>query len=538
MDRSIKVKFKPLFSEKWYKIEDGFVSSSSKHCINDTTSGLNFLESKFNDFGIVRLLNNQEAILITDRFNTIPIYFAKINETITITDSLPKILNIFHWEFDKEVAVEHLLFDFTFTPFKTLYKGIYKVPAGTILKVLSDGSYKIMEQFSNIVPENSAIYPDFLFKEKTMEAKQRILDFIAPSDSFYIPVSGGLDSRIVLGIASKYTGADIYSRTYGEKNSLDVKNGRRVAHKLDISHEIVTKSDTLAFEEFKKTVIETGGELNGVHGHDLAGRDKFETGPHRAKISGFIGDLLARGTNLKVNYRDKNDAFDKFIIARTNFNYYNYNELLGESSGTSKDFVNDIVNDHLDAVYKMYGNYESLTWDYYVTKRVGCMTSLLEFSTHVTKPNYKPFIIPEIINFIASNAGNDNWEGMGYAKFAQLLIPELMHVPLSSNSIFTSNTGMLKYKIGKRLSGRKNQIISKITNGRIIPLSHNATLNWRAILKRNPAWVSKYLKVASITFNLNSKYLEQIYQDHCTGKKAHEEFLLRVISLGIISDTR
>lgn len=529
--------FKLVFSEKWYGFDDGYISSSSVFNLHNTELKLNTLEHKFNDFGIVKLLNDHEVLLITDRFNTIPIYFAKINKTITITDSLPQILNVFHWEFDKDIAIEHLLFDFTFTPFKTLYQGIYKVPAGTTAKVSVDGSFNIIEQLTNSIPESAAIYSKSSFEDKTLYVKQRILDYIAPSDSYYIPVSGGLDSRIVLGVASKYTDADIFSRTYGERNSLDVLNGRRIAKILGIRHEIVNKPDGVALAEFERTVIESGGELNGVHGHDLAGRDKFEAGPWRAKISGFIGDLLARGTNLKDNIQNKDNALARFKQSRSNFNSYNYNELLNASLVNSRNFINDLINDHLERIYEKYGNFESLSWDYYVTKRVGCMTSLLEYSTHISKPNYKPFLIPEIINFIASNAGNDRWLGMGYSKFAKVLIPELMHVPLSSNSIFTSKASMVKYRIEKRLIGKRNQILSSISNGNYIPLAHNATLNWRAILRRNPMWVKVHIKNACNTFDLNIRYLEQIFEEHCNGKKAHEEFLLRVISLGIISNS-
>jgi len=524
-----------FLSEKWTRINNGeYLCTSSSNCfpIADLKLDLVSFENKFIEFGFVKQ-NTDCSLLITDRFNTIPIYYALVNGDIIISDTLIEILKISQWKFDNESVLEHLLYDFTFTPIKTLYKGIYKVPSGTILKVYLNGQIRIIDQLINGVPNKREDLSFKDFEDETLKLRQRILDYIKPHDSYYIPISGGLDSRIVLGMVAGYTNADIYSRTYGDRKAMDVINGHKIAKKLDILHEIVSKSDASALDEFEHTVLESGGELNGVHGHDLAGRDKFENGPWRAKISGFVGDLFARGANLKNNINTKDEALNKFLHTRTNFNRYDYNKLLTSTYSTVS--ILDSANNYLDFVYDIHGNFESLSWDYYVTKRVGCMTSLLEYFTHVTKPNYKPFLIPQVRDFISENAGNDKWEGMKYSQLAEILIPDLIKVPLSSNSIFTSKYNMYMYKIEKRIANKKNEYLSRFSKGKVLPLAHNATLNWRAILKRNPGWVKKHTEIASIAFCLNQKYVESIFVEHKNGRVAHEELLLRLISLGIIA---
>jgi hypothetical protein len=529
-----------ILSEKWSRINGGeYLCTSSSNCfpIDNLKFDLESLEKKFIEFGIVKQ-NTDSSLLITDRFNTVPIYFAWLNENLIITDTLVEILKKSQWKFDNESVLEHLLYDFTFTPLRTLYKDIYKVPSGTILKVYSNGRIQIIDQLINRVPGKCEKLSREDFYEKTLAIKHRILEYIKPHDSYYIPVSGGLDSRIILGIVAGYTNANIYSRTYGDNKSLDVINGNRVARKLNILHDIVSKPDNLALVEFERTVLKSGGELNGVHGHDLEGRDKFENGPYRSKISGFIGDLLARGANLKNIINSKDEVITKFLQVRTNFNNYDYKKLYSSSTDNLTKLIEDNVKDYVASVYNIYGNYESLTWDYYVTKRVGCMTSLLEYFTHVKKPNYKPFLIPEFMNFVTSNAGYDKWDGMGYSRIAKILIPDLMEIPLSSNNIFTSKTEMFKFKLEKRIANKRNEFLSRFSKGNILPLAHNATLNWRAIIKQNPEWVKIHTTAASSAFQLNQRYIEDIYNDHCNGRLAHEEFLLRVISLGIIARSR
>lgn len=532
------MKISYMFSEKWQKLNDGYMSSSSIFSNTILNTNVDDLEKKYYDFGIVKKLPNNEILLITDRFNTIPIYFAIIDNELLISDYVQRIVEKFDWPFDKFSAFEHLLFDFTFTSFNTLYKGICKVPAGSTVVIDSNGNYKIISNMLNEIPSLAAPMQFNSFVDYSQDLKQVILNFLAPHKSYYIPVSGGLDSRIVLGLVAKYTDAEILSRTYGSNLSLDVRNGRKVAKALHIKHEVFNKSDKIALEEFERTVIESGGELNGVHGHDILGRNKFEDSQISAKVSGFIGDLLARGSNLKVISHDKDFIIKQFITGRTNYNKYDYSELLMNNSEFSKNFLFDIVDDYVNNILKLYGNYESLIWDYYVTKRVGCMTSLLEYSTHLTKTNYKPFIIPDVVTFISSIAGYDKWMGMYYSYFAQTLIPELMKIPLSSNSIFLSKSDMYKYKIQKQLSYIVNKFVGRISLGTILPLEHNATLNWKAIIRRNKLWVETYLNLASDNFGLNRSYLCKIYNEHYYGHKDHEEFLLRVISLGVISANR
>jgi len=164
------------------------------------------------------------------------------------------------------------------------------------------------------------------------------------------------------------------------------------------------------------------------------------------------------------------------------------------------------------------------------------MTSLLEYFSHVSKPNYKPLLIPEVRQFISGNAGNDKWPGMGYVQVAKVLIPELLDIPLSSNSIFVSRYSMLKFKARRRSNLILNKCLSKGSKGRIVPLPFNATLNWGAIIRRNPVWVKKNIISASEAFGLNKNYIDGLYLEQCEGRGTHEEILLRIISLGVTAN--
>ena len=483
------------------------------------------------------LHDNNKLLIQSDRYNTAPIYFVRINNEIIVSDSLKYLLGTSKFSFSTEQAWEHLLFDFSFTPFKTLINNVCKIPAGTTIELSCNGEYKVIKQLDNAVPKTASSMTETQFLTEVTQLKEEILRRTTPHDSFYIPLSGGLDSRLLLGILAKYTSAEIYSRTYGDIRSLDVKNGTRVAQKLNIRHEIISKTDEEALSEFEQTVLESAGELNGVHGHDLAGREMFENGPWRARISGFIGDLLARGANLEDSIESKDEALANYLGTKTNFFKYDYNKLIHSRNQNSTELIKGTISTHLSEIFETYGDYKSLTWDYYITKRVGCMTSLLEYFTHVSKPNYKPLLIPEVRQFISENAGNDKWPGMGYVQLAKALFPELLDIPLSSNSVFVSRYSMFRFKLRRRSNLFLNRILSKGSKGYIFPLPFNATLNWGAILRRNPVWVKKNIISAAETFELNKNYIDALYIDHCEGKRTHEEILLRIISLGVIANT-
>ncbi len=525
-----KTMFELILSPKWSGISNESYDNFGEDNYLIYTNNLVDFQAELDGVNID--YHNNKLTINTDRFNTVPVYFTFLVDRWIITDNLGILLKKSKFQIDPGKIFEFLNFDFVFTNYTTHYINIFRAPAKSCTELYSNGYYNPVSQEFNFLSGYSTKSKTDFNEESTLISKN-IKSQLAQYDSLYIPLSGGMDSRLVMGIAEQIPQIKIFSRTYGDKNSLDVKYGSLLAKNLNINHEIVSKDDNVAMMEFERTVIETAGSLNGVHGHDLEGKDKFERGETQARVSGFIGDLLARGALIKEEGLDRATA--KSAILKKGLLINRYAKILDpEFYSLNLTGLEQAIDIYLDDYNASVGDYSSVNWDFYITKHVSNMTSVLEYFTHFSKPNIKPFAEFDVAQFIVQNSFNDVVSGENYARFARKVAPKVMKVPLSSNSVFFSKFNEIIFKLKRRKYKFENKLLSKLGLGTKHFLSFNATLNWFRILSKNPKWVNDNIQVASTLLPLNLEYISEIYLEHQLGKANHTTVLLRLISVGIM----
>lgn len=530
------MRYRVLLSDKWKRNDESHFFYCSSQSLNVETDfiedSLETIEEKQIDFGcIIDNPQKSEVVLITDRYATVPLYYTVHDDQLFVSDYIGALVDLVKPEYNKEAIVEQLCFDYVYTSEITIYKDIFKVPAGIKLK-FSESFKKTYEcEMSAALPvKRKQNWPDGTAEE----IQTSINDSVKKFDNLYVPLSGGLDSRFVCGIIANSKTKQIYSRTYGEKNSLDVKYAKKLGKLMKINHHSVLKSDEEAISDFERLVRESRGTLNGVHAHDLQGRDIFEKDETmQARVSGFVGDLYARGTNM-LEKEDDLDLLVKKIIGKTsNLNQYDYKKIIPTEN--AEVAITKTVKIKCENHFNSYKNFNAIFWDYYQNIRIPNMVSLLEYFSHTNKPNVKPFMIPLVRKTLSEYAGRDEWDGMNYVELAKLCIPKLVKVPFASNSVFVSKKGKIWFKIKRRVYQNVTDTISGIVGKYYVPLAFNATLNWRRILSKNADWVLDNIRHASLQFSLNENYILELFEEHKSGEKNHTEFLLRVINLGVLS---
>ncbi|MDP1879914.1 MAG: asparagine synthase-related protein, partial [Parachlamydiaceae bacterium] len=406
-----------LFSNKWIKKNSNkefYYSSSQFLNINSNvfSDAIEKIEENQIDFGFVfEDKTNETVVLVTDRYSTIPIYYSVFNETLLISDYIKTLVDIAKPEFDQDSIVEQLCFDYVYTKGKTIYSGIYKVPSGTRLRISKDFNISYEESLSSELPQNrkGQNLPDGI----ESQIEESINSIVDKYEKLYIPLSGGLDSRFVCGIISKTNKHRIVSRTYGDRNSLDVRYACKLASLMNITHEWVNKTDQEAISEFEMLVEESKGTLNGVHAHDLKGREIFENDKDcKARVSGFIGDVYARGTNMIELERNEAYLIQKIMHKSSNFYNYNYQKLLQNEN--AREVLERAVKSQCSSYFDIHHDYKGIYWDYYQSVRIPNMVSLIEYFSHINKPNVKPFMIPLVRKVLSEYAGRDIWNGMNY----------------------------------------------------------------------------------------------------------------------------
>lgn len=517
-----------LFSAKWQL--DGLKRAwctSNKLVVQDwINKSLTTLEEAQVDFGFVTVLPSDDIVVITDRYATVPVFVAFQNGVWYFSDYVASIKKRISTTWNQSAISEQLYFDYIISPRKTIYNEIQKIESGVKVWLKANGEIEVVERMSTVLPRNRK--GQSLNREAIKSVQNEILKSVEGYQNLYIPLSGGLDSRLIAGVISTSHSHKIWSRTYGDPNSLDVKIGTRVAQTLGINHSKVSKSNQQAIHEFETMVHESSGLLNGVHAHDLEGRNWFEQNTElKAKVSGFIGDVFARGTNMREKEKSKEVLTISFMNKWSNHLLYDYDRLLNKSTESQiANVVSRFIDDEAET--------ESIHWRFYQQVRIPNMVSLLEYHSTLTKPNIKPFVVPKVREIISEYAGRDEWDGMNYVEIAKTLIPNIINIPFASNSVFYSKSSQLIFRLRKKMYRSFANAIAKYSKGKIQPLPFNATLNWRRILAEENEWVISSVSNAANTFDFDYSYLMEIYNEHRSGKKDHQELLMRVINLGVL----
>lgn len=120
-----------------------------------------------------------------------------------------------------------------------------------------------------------------------------------------LSLSGGLDSRLCLGLALECGIIPSYIWTMGEKNSSDVEIAREVCNKFNLEFHHLEMNTSNFFTPRISAVWQTDGQMNFIDTHgcefnSMLG-EKFS-----CIISGFAGDAV-----LGETFKDKNSWFNK-----------------------------------------------------------------------------------------------------------------------------------------------------------------------------------------------------------------------------------
>ena len=109
----------------------------------------------------------------------------------------------------------------------------------------------------------------------------------------YVPISGGLDSRIVLGFAKRAGIRGIRSMSYGHAHTYDVRFGRRIARRAGVPHRYLYLPPSYVQDYAPEGISITEGEATAHCFHNSVIQEAIPAGSDL--WSGFLGDVLSGG---------------------------------------------------------------------------------------------------------------------------------------------------------------------------------------------------------------------------------------------------
>lgn len=214
--------------------------------------------NKFNGMFAIGLWDDREKslYLIRDRVGIKPLYYTDTGENLMFASEIKAFFK--HPAINKALSEEGLYHYFSFgstpAPF-TLFKNIYKIPAGHYLIYKPDRETRIIEWWNPLwntskqpTLNNESEYSEYLLNLLRDSVKLRTISDV-PYGAF---LSGGLDSSLITALMTEQTGksVDTYSvDVIGDNPYSEQSFARIVADKFNSNHYTKTISDD-NFEEY------------------------------------------------------------------------------------------------------------------------------------------------------------------------------------------------------------------------------------------------------------------------------------------------
>lgn len=187
--------------------------------------------------------NARKLFLVRDRLGVKPLFYALRGKQFAFASTLDALhAGGFADELNEQAIVDYLEFGFV-TEARTIYDGVSKVPAASILEWSAEGT-KITEYWQPPSVSSSPTSSAPSFDEAVGETERLLLKAVEKRLFADVPVgsllSGGVDSSLVCWALSKL-GADITAYTVGTPSDPadETADARATAAQLGIRHEII-----------------------------------------------------------------------------------------------------------------------------------------------------------------------------------------------------------------------------------------------------------------------------------------------------------
>lgn len=200
---------------------------------------------------------DESLTLGRDRLGEKPLYYGVVEEKLVFSSELSSFKN--YKDFKREFCNDSIkaYFKYSYVPFpKTIYKGVYKLEPGTILKITTDkGAFKFERSpywsFANLKKDKSQV--DELEAKSNLKAllEGSVVDQLNADVPIGAFLSGGIDSSLVVSIASRVAKKRVKTYTIGFENSEsdESKYALEIANQLKTDHNELILENKILLEE-------------------------------------------------------------------------------------------------------------------------------------------------------------------------------------------------------------------------------------------------------------------------------------------------
>ena len=183
------------------------------------------------------VIETRDSLLcVVDRIRSIPLFYAKTDTQFILSDDANSIRALIKPQFNENNGAEFLVTGYV-TGRETLFNGIFQIQAGEYLSFTRKDSHFTTSVYHRFWHDN--FFPDseeellkrldavfvHVFQRLIASTKGKGLQIV-------VPLSGGLDSRIIVAMLKRLGVDDVICFSYGQKENNEVKISKKVAEAL------------------------------------------------------------------------------------------------------------------------------------------------------------------------------------------------------------------------------------------------------------------------------------------------------------------
>jgi len=499
-------------------------------------NGLNFINELNGNFFIALHDKEQNKVIFAnDRYGFRTHYFSYFKGNLLIAPEQKAILEFpgFKKELDEGGLAEFFAYG-EFWGGKTLFKNISSIPPGSIL-VFENGDLSMRRYWKpTFKPDRNKKEGEFVDALVT-SYRQAVARRLEDNLRHGITLSGGLDSRSVIGAMPKEHRSKSIAFTFGDEESQEVRVAAMVVKESGIlKHVILGASPELIIKNAERDAWLTDGALYIGLAFVYPLFEKISKDVD-VIFDGYALDLTLGGSYLskdKIGAKNR-DELKAILLKKRRFNDEKMKQLL------NRDLYERIKHVPDESFEREFTACTS--------EDMGNLSDEFAMNTHVAWMHVGDIAVRSQIEVAHPTSDNEffdllltippelRFDHRLYRKWLKSLSPELARIPYNHTMvradapIFLWHLGV-KWNRVKEFAKKRIQIA---TNNRILPRSKRSYVSYNEWLRTRKDWQDFFEGVLNsypglIERYLNREYITKAFEEHKRGVQDHSMDLLYI----------